>query len=201
MPVLSRVRDEVNALTLSDDSPRIVILDLCSGFGYLAMFLSELLPKEKVGRLILVDIMWAPQNVTRKPHHIDPEHLHDASWPIPMTTSRADLKVPSDRRASRRRSSLMANPLYSSAYIYAARSLYDAWSSSTTCPDSSSSRSSRAACPTCCLRSAVRSSGCPGYTPSLQRPSLLLVSGVKGSGSTGRVKRSLRRSTRPGAIT
>ena len=95
VPVMARVRRQVQA----HQGPALTILDLCSGFGYLGMFLSELLPSNKVQRIVLVDRMWAPNNVERQPHHINPEHLHGVQWPIRLTTSRADLKVPSDRRA------------------------------------------------------------------------------------------------------
>ena len=98
-PVLARVLHEVESTTIAEGQPRLVILDLCSGFGYLGMFLSELLPTEKVERIVLVDKMWAPQNVSRKPHHIDPAHVDDPSWPVRLTTCRTDLKVPSDRRS------------------------------------------------------------------------------------------------------
>ena len=98
-PVLQWVLNEVDALTLVPGAPRLVILDLCSGFGYLAMFLSELLPASKVERIVLVDKMWAPQNVAPQSHHIPPDHILDPGWPIPLTTSRVDLKTPSDRRS------------------------------------------------------------------------------------------------------
>jgi hypothetical protein len=41
------VLDAVDKLTLAQDE-KLSIIDLCSGFGFLAMFLSELLPPEKV---------------------------------------------------------------------------------------------------------------------------------------------------------
>ena len=98
-PVIARVRAQVDELNVASGQPKAVILDLCSGFGYLGMLLSELLPANKVDRIVLVDKMWAPHNITRQPHHLDPEHIHDPGWPIHLSTSRADLKVPSDRRS------------------------------------------------------------------------------------------------------
>ena len=97
--MLDRARREVAALDLAEGQPKIVIIDLCSGFGYLAMFLSELLPPAKVERIVLVDKQWAPHNVARQDRHLNPEHILDPLWPIRLTTSRADLKVPSDRRS------------------------------------------------------------------------------------------------------
>lgn len=99
VPVIAQVRAEVDKITLAPDAPKLVILDLCSGFGYLAMLLSELLPPEKVGRIVLVDKVWAPHNIKRKPHHLDPEHIDDEGWPIRLSTSHANLRIPSDRRA------------------------------------------------------------------------------------------------------
>ena len=43
--------------------------------------------------------MWAKKNVQRQAHHLSPEHLEAPGWPVPLTTSRADLKVLSDRRS------------------------------------------------------------------------------------------------------
>ena len=97
-PVLARARDEVAALTLPAADKKLVVLDLCSGFGYLAMFLSELLPADKVEKIVLVDLKWPPHGVAPKAHHLSDAHLVASGWPIRLTTSRADLKCASDRR-------------------------------------------------------------------------------------------------------
>ena len=99
-PVLARAREAAASFRLSASGKRLVILDLCSGFGYLAMFLSELLAPwaDKVEKIVLVDVRWAPHNVAAGPQHLNPRHLLAAGWPIRMTTSRANLKAPSDRR-------------------------------------------------------------------------------------------------------
>ena len=99
VPVLSRVLREVTELDLAKGDAKVVVVDLCSGFGYMGMFLSELLPPEKVERILLVDIMWARPDVEPGPHHINADHIHDPRWPIRLSTSRANLKVPSDRRS------------------------------------------------------------------------------------------------------
>ena len=99
VPVLARVRAEVDAFEIAEGAPKLIILDLCSGFGYMGMFMSELLDREKVERIVLVDKMWAPLNVERQAHHVNPEHIMDDDWPIRLSTSRVDLKVPSDRRS------------------------------------------------------------------------------------------------------
>lgn len=95
-PVLARTRAEVAALPA--DSKELVIMDLCSGFGYLGMFLSELLPPHRVDKIVLVDRQWAPHNVELQAHHLSTDHVLADGWPIRLTTSRADLKTRSDRR-------------------------------------------------------------------------------------------------------
>lgn len=61
-PVLQRARDAVLSLPPADGTAsKAVILDLCSGFGYLSMFLSELLAPcaDRVEKIVLVDVKWA----------------------------------------------------------------------------------------------------------------------------------------------
>ena len=62
-PVLQQARAAVAALP--EGGPPLVILDLCSGFGYLGMFLSELLRPHaaRVAKIVLVDIRWPPHGV------------------------------------------------------------------------------------------------------------------------------------------
>ena len=49
-PVIQHARDQLAKMpTPTDPSGKATVLDLCSGFGYLSMFLSEMLPPEKVG--------------------------------------------------------------------------------------------------------------------------------------------------------
>lgn len=99
VPVLAFVIKNISSLNLKKfGGKKVVIVDLCSGFGYLAMFLSCLLPADKVDKIVCVDKMWSPHNVERKPHHLSTEHILADGWPIRLTTSRTDLKVPSDRR-------------------------------------------------------------------------------------------------------
>ena len=97
-PVIQKVREQVAALELAADQPRMVVIDMCSGFGYLSMFLSELLPKDKVARIVLVDLQWPRPDVPAHANQINADHINDPRWPIRLTTSRANLKVPSDRR-------------------------------------------------------------------------------------------------------
>ena len=96
-PVIERALKYVDAIEVPSPDERVVIVDLCSGFGYLAMFLSELLPAEKVREIILVDKMWSMFGLQPKPHHINWEHVYGVGdwkydWPIQMTTRKVDLK-------------------------------------------------------------------------------------------------------------
>ena len=57
--VIAHVEHHVKTDLSADNHPEpITILDLCSGFGYLSMFLSELLPAQRVDRIILLDKAW-----------------------------------------------------------------------------------------------------------------------------------------------
>jgi hypothetical protein len=96
-PVIVQTREWVNALKVSRPEDRAVIVDLCSGFGYLGMFLSEMLPRDKVAEIILVDKMWAMFNRTPQSHHISWDHVYGVDgwkydWPIEMTTRKVNLK-------------------------------------------------------------------------------------------------------------
>jgi hypothetical protein len=92
---------------------KFTIIDLCSGKGYLSMFLSEILPKDKVDRFILVDKAWAiaskKQTTELKPHHMNWDHIYGSTasdssdsyfttWPIPLYTSKQDLKDSCNQR-------------------------------------------------------------------------------------------------------
>lgn len=96
-----------------DDETKFTIIDLCSGKGYLSMFLSEILPKDKVDRFILVDKAWAiaskKQTTELKPHHMNWDHIYGSTatdsndsyfttWPIPLYTSKQDLKDSCNQR-------------------------------------------------------------------------------------------------------
>jgi hypothetical protein len=100
-PVVAACRDYVDAHTTP-----VTVVDLCSGKGYLAMLLSELLPKDKVSRIVLVDKAW-PLNGQDEPlpHQINWDHIYDyyEDWPTTLTTSKQDLKCKSSVRGMKRR--------------------------------------------------------------------------------------------------
>ena len=100
-PVVAACRDYVEALS----GPPTTIVDLCSGKGYLAMLLSELLPAEKVDWIILADKAWPLHGTEVGPGHINWDHIYDyyEEWPITLTTSKTDLKSKSAVRNFERR--------------------------------------------------------------------------------------------------
>lgn len=123
-PILHMVLKFVNSdenKVRNDD--KITILDLCSGKGYLSMFLSEMLPPEKVEKIVLVDKAWAMCNGEVLPHHMNWGHIYGkipqlndlsekgdeqlvletnstyfTTWPIPLHTSKQDLKQKCNQR-------------------------------------------------------------------------------------------------------
>ena len=98
-PIIEAVKQVVSNSSSSDE--KITIIDLCSGKGYLSMFLSEMLSEEKVERFILVDKAWAiasKETKELKPHHMNWDHIYGnnpltfesyfTNWPIPLYTSK-----------------------------------------------------------------------------------------------------------------
>jgi len=111
---------------------KISILDLCSGKGYLSMILSEYLPPDKVEKFVLIDKAWPMCHAEPKPHHMNWDHIYgnytiaveDSSatnesddnweaafetqsyfttWPIPLHTSKQNLKAASTMRQLQKR--------------------------------------------------------------------------------------------------
>ena len=107
-PVVARVEKRVRAMAVpADETERVNVIDLCSGFGYLGMFLSELLDPRKVKLIVLLDKQWPMHGDAPKPHQINWDHVYgveanerDAAntrswvpdWPIPLRTRKMDIK-------------------------------------------------------------------------------------------------------------
>ncbi|CAL1168697.1 unnamed protein product [Cladocopium goreaui] len=89
-PVIQRVRRWVEALPST--APKACILDLGAGFGFLSMFLSELLPCEKVKEFCLMDMSYANRGVDNSSGTTSTEHIYKVQWQIPMYTLKVDLK-------------------------------------------------------------------------------------------------------------
>jgi hypothetical protein len=79
------------------------IVDLCSGFGFLSMFASELLPPDAVECIYLVDRSWANRGVqeaSAHSAHISSDHIYEhGEWPIPMLTLKLDICKGADVRS------------------------------------------------------------------------------------------------------
>jgi hypothetical protein len=92
---------------------KVTIVDLCSGKGYLSMMLSEYLPKpSQVDKIILVDKAWARCHAEPSAHHMNWDHIYGnrtdgssyfATWPIPLHTSKQNLKKSSTLRQMKKR--------------------------------------------------------------------------------------------------
>ncbi|KAL3940060.1 MAG: hypothetical protein SGBAC_005316 [Bacillariaceae sp.] len=109
-PIIDAVQKLVENGDL-EDNQRYTIIDLACGRGYLSMILSELLPPEKVKKFVLVDKQWPMHGNVPKPSHISWTHIYGSlkqsedqsipnyyeTWPIPLNTSKQDLKSASGR--------------------------------------------------------------------------------------------------------
>ena len=87
-PVIAKVRKWVDSLP--NDAPKACIVDLGAGFGFLSMFLAELLPPERVAKFFLLDMTYPNLGVGNSSGSTSIEHLH--GWKIPMYTLKVDLK-------------------------------------------------------------------------------------------------------------
>ena len=78
-PVMQEVLELVQNTQLPEGE-KFTIIDLCSGFGFMSMFLAEMLPAEKVDRIVLVDKMWPMRNQVLRPFpHKSFERMHPRS--------------------------------------------------------------------------------------------------------------------------
>jgi len=74
---------------------KITIIDLCSGFGFLSMLLSEILSPEKVVEIRLIDFAFEDDSsdLPEPQHPITRKHLDDFDWPIGLIPQRLDLQT------------------------------------------------------------------------------------------------------------
>lgn len=105
--------DAVVRLIDESEEKHFTIVDLASGKGYLSMFLSELLPPDKVDKFVLIDKAWPMCGSTPKDHHMNWDHIYGnttveseayfGTWPIPLHTSKQDLTKKSNHRTLKKR--------------------------------------------------------------------------------------------------
>ena len=76
VPVLDAVVKLIENDTRLRKQQQYTIIDLCSGKGYLGMILSDMLPPQKVFRIVLMDKAWPMRNAPVKPQHINWEHIY-----------------------------------------------------------------------------------------------------------------------------
>lgn len=109
----------------SSQREKVTIIDLCSGKGYLSMLLSEYLPPEKVEKLVLIDKAWPMCFAVPKAHHMNWDHIYGnyttgdnakasyfTTWPIPLHTSKQDLKQKSTFRQLKKRLAKREGPTF-----------------------------------------------------------------------------------------
>jgi len=90
-PVISRVEGWLASLPA--DAPSVGIVDLCSGFGFLGMFLAELVQDpERLSSITLVDRGWPNAHIGSS-GTISTEHIYDyGPWRVPLHTIKSDIK-------------------------------------------------------------------------------------------------------------
>ena len=104
----------------TDTTGKFTIVDLASGKGYLSMMLSELLPPSKVTKIALVDKAWPMCGSMPQAHHMNWDHIYGnqthsattetttggtyfSTWPIPLHTSKQNLKQKGNLRQLKKR--------------------------------------------------------------------------------------------------
>lgn len=101
LPVINHTLASIESVSPNDSG--VIIIDLCSGFGYLSMILSDILPADKVKKIVLIDKMFPflpndhsdPSMLCDK-RHINWTHIVGRRWkqlwPIPLECSKQDIK-------------------------------------------------------------------------------------------------------------
>lgn len=100
-PVIARIREAIphlcaNARAANPElvEPRVTVVDLCSGYGFLSMFLAELVPANQLQRLVLVDRSWPEATAaSAAPHQISWDHIKGGDWKVPMGTRKTNIKA------------------------------------------------------------------------------------------------------------
>jgi len=90
-PVLRRALSWIQELP--PESPAACVVDLCSGFGFLGMFLAEMVPEpSRLATIILVDRGWPNPHVGSK-GSISNDHIYGhGDWRVHLQTIKSDIK-------------------------------------------------------------------------------------------------------------
>ena len=103
--IICKDGDSGDVRAIEFGAPPVTIIDLCSGMGYLSMFLSHFLPPSRVSRIISVDVLFPSPNDPNYDsvggyeeeengdgRHLPTSHLLHPIHPIPIRPRRANLK-------------------------------------------------------------------------------------------------------------
>ena len=96
--VIERTMKAVDQIEI-DREKKVTIIDLCSGFGYTSMLLSELLPPAKVCRIVLIDKDFPHHSQAHNysgdvsvEKHINWTHLLHPDWPVTLIPRKNNIK-------------------------------------------------------------------------------------------------------------
>jgi hypothetical protein len=91
-------KQDKDSIIVKACKPKLTIVDVCSGFGICSMFLSELLPKDSVDKILLVDKLFPMKGHDAK--HMFINHLlppQSEAYPIPLQFRKVDMKATRQR--------------------------------------------------------------------------------------------------------
>ena len=92
-PVLTELLKHIHAA----EKP-VTVIDLCSGYGFLSMFLAELAPSDMIHEIVLVDDAW-PNASANASGDLSNEHiLQRGAWPVRLYTLKTNVKNSNDLR-------------------------------------------------------------------------------------------------------
>lgn len=95
-PLVQAITDKIKAQCALTPA---TIVDLCSGPGLFSMLLAQLLPPDKVDKLVLIDTRWPlASNQVPKPNQFSREHIECSSWPISVEVKKCNIKKSGHQR-------------------------------------------------------------------------------------------------------
>eukprot|EP00039_Didymoeca_costata_P008702 m.115253 g.115253 ORF g.115253 m.115253 type:complete len:428 (+) comp14195_c0_seq1:205-1488(+) len=98
LPVIARVNSFLRE-HFANSSEMVTIVDLCSGYGFLSMLLSEMLDAKEIKRIILIDKRWPEAGKDRKDSQQQScDHITCYDWPIRLETRKQNIKKGREQR-------------------------------------------------------------------------------------------------------